>query len=45
LCSSLASWFDRSDERVKAWQDLAVNVALFGVAVWAMHKYGHKLAV
>ena len=37
--------FGRSDPAVKAWQDLAINLALFGVAVWAAHKYGHKLAV
>ena len=37
--------FDRSDERVKAWQDLVLNVCMFAGAVWAMHRYGHKLAV
>jgi len=39
------AYFDRRDERVKAWQDLAINMAIFGVAVWASYKYGHKLAV
>jgi hypothetical protein len=41
----VAHALDRSDERVRAWQDLAVNATLFAVAVWAMHKHGHKLAV
>ncbi len=36
---------NRQDPTVKAWQDLAINVALFSLAVWAAHKYGHKLAV
>jgi hypothetical protein len=37
--------FDRRNPSVKAWQDLAMNAALFALAVWAAHKYGHKLAV
>jgi hypothetical protein len=37
--------FDRSDEKVKAYQDLAFNVAVFAAAIVCIHKYGHKLAV
>lgn len=43
--AAAAHALDRSDERVKAWQDLALNVCLFAGAVWAMHRFGHKLAV
>lgn len=37
--------FDRTDPTIKARQDALINVALFGLAVWAIHTYGHKLAV
>ncbi len=40
-----AALFDRSDERVKGYQDLLVSAGVFAATVWAMHKYGHKLAV
>jgi hypothetical protein len=36
---------DRNDETVKQYQDMAFNFALFTAAVWAIHRYGHKLAV
>ena len=36
---------DRSDDKTKAYQDMAVNAALFVTAVWAIQRYGHKLAV
>ncbi len=41
----MLGFLNRQDPTNKAWQDLAMNVALFGLAVWAAHKYGHKLAV
>jgi hypothetical protein len=54
LCSdgSLASattWvsrlFDRSDATIRARQDMAINLAVFALACYAVHKYGYKLAV
>jgi hypothetical protein len=45
MLKALARSLDRSDERARVYQDLAINAVLFAVAVWAMHKYGHKLAV
>jgi hypothetical protein len=36
---------DRNDETVKQYQDMAFNFALFTAAVWAIHRFGHKLAV
>lgn len=42
---AVSSLFDREDQRVRTAQDLLYNVALFGAAVWAIHRYGHKLAV
>ena len=37
--------FDRANPAVKSTHDLVINVAVFAVAVYAMHKWGHKLAV
>lgn len=37
--------FDRANPAVKTTHDLAFNVAVFAVAVYAMHRFGHKLAV
>ena len=45
IATSAYSYFDRSDERTKSVQDAALNVVFFGIAVWTMHRYGHKLAV
>jgi hypothetical protein len=42
---TLSYALDRSDEQVKAYQDLAINFSLFVAAIWGIHKYGHKLAV
>lgn len=43
--SAVTSLFDRDNPRVRTAHDLIYNVALFGAAVWAIHRYGHKLAV
>lgn len=45
IADAVGRMFDRADPQVKARHDLAVNVAWFSVAVWAIHKWGHKLAV
>jgi hypothetical protein len=45
LKSNVLHAFDRSDEKVKAYQDLAVNLSIFAAAIFAIHKYGHKLAI
>ncbi len=39
------SILDRSDPTVRVYQDLAFNAALFAFAIFAMHRWGHKLAV
>jgi hypothetical protein len=43
--SAVARALDRSDDKTRAYQDMAVNAALFATAVWAIQRYGHKLAV
>jgi hypothetical protein len=43
--SGLRALFDRSNETVRVYQDLAMNASLFAFAIYAMHKWGHKLAV
>jgi len=43
--NTLAYVLDREDEQVKAYQDLTINLGLFAIAIWGIHKYGHKLAV
>lgn len=45
MVSVISSFFDRSNEKIRAWQDLAINVAIFSGVVYAMHHHGHKLAV
>jgi hypothetical protein len=45
LVSVISSFFDRNNEKIRTWQDLAINVAIFGGVVYAMHHHGHKLAV
>ena len=45
LMDLLTNIFDRRNEQTRILQDLAINVALFGLAVYTMHRYGHKLAV
>lgn len=45
LVSVISSFFDRGNEKIRAWQDLAINVAIFSGVVYAMHHHGHKLAV
>lgn len=41
----LGKMFDRSNHETKAYHDLLVNGAIFGAAVFLIHRYGHKLAV
>ena len=45
LLESLRRMVDRSDPLVKARTDVAAHVLLFVAACWALHRYGHKLAV
>ena len=45
LFESLRRMVDRSDPLVKARTDVAAHVLLFVAACWALHRYGHKLAV
>jgi len=45
VTETVSRMFDRADPMVKARQDLVLHVALFGAAIYAMHRYGHKLAV
>ena len=42
---TIAKLFDRKDPSVKAYQDLAFNVALFATAIYLITTHGHKLAV
>ena len=42
---TIAKLLDRRDPAVKAYQDLAMNVALFAAAVFVISTHGHKLAV
>lgn len=37
--------FDRADPTVKARQDIALHAALFAASIWAISRWGHKLAV
>lgn len=45
LSGAVATIFDRSNETVKTAQDIAVNAGFFVLACYAIHQYGHKLAV
>lgn len=45
LVETVKGAFDRSNPTVKAYQDLAVNVGVFALAVVLINRYGHKLAV
>lgn len=45
LKSTVTRWMDRTNPQSRASQDLAVNVSVFALAVWAISRYGHKLAV
>lgn len=45
VSSTLSGMFDRANPAVKSTHDLVFNVAVFAAAVYAMHKWGHKLAV
>ena len=38
-------YVDRTDPLIRSRQDLGAHVALFAAACWALHAYGHKLAV
>ena len=43
--ATLSFALDRSDDRVRVYQDLIINLSLFGFTIYAMHRWGHKLAV
>ncbi len=39
------NFLNRADPQVREYHSLIMNAGLFIVAIVAMHKYGHKLAV
>lgn len=45
VTDKVKAMLDRSDPLVKARQDLAVHAAFFAGAIFAIHRWGHKLAV
>ena len=45
IARAAASLFDRSRQEARGTQDALINAGFFAAAVFAMHRWGHKLAV